>query len=107
VRRAVLLSIIVGRGLMDLAQSLREPVRPRRRVDWHWPLRLWAASTSLLTIQVWRNSFSFLKEATSAFFVTDLFELLLLYLTCAFALSDPEWERPQAGPGDSWRTEYS
>ena len=98
---AALLSIIVGLGLTDLAQSLRELVRPRRRVDWHWLPLLWAASTFLLTIQVWWNSFSFLKGATSAFFVTDLFELLLLYLTCAFALPDPEWERPRAGPSPS------
>jgi hypothetical protein len=93
---AALLSIIVGLGLTDLAQSLRELVRPRRRVDWHWLPLLWAATTFLLAIQIWWNSFSFLTEATPAFFVAYLLTFLLLYLTCAFALPDPEWEKSPA-----------
>jgi len=92
---AALLSIIVGLGLTDLAQSLRELVRPRRRVDWHWLPLLWAATTFLLTVQIWWNSFSFLTGATSAFFIAYLFTFLLLYLACAFALPDPEWEKSQ------------
>ena len=92
---AALLSIIVGLGLTDLAQSLRELVRPRRRVDWHWLPLLWAATTFLLAIQIWWNSFSFLTEATPAFFVAYLLTFLLLYLTCAFALPDPEWQKSQ------------
>ncbi len=93
---AALLSIIVGLGLTDLAQSLRELVRPRRRVDWHWLPLLWAATTFLLAVQIWWNSFSFLTGATPAFFIAYLLTFLLLYLTCAFALPDPEWERSQA-----------
>lgn len=93
---AALLSIIVGLGLTDLAQSLRELVRPRRKVDWHWLPLLWAATTFLLAVQIWWNSFSFLKRATPAFFVAYLLTFLLLYLTCAFALPDPEWEKSQA-----------
>jgi len=93
---AALLSIIVGLGLTDLAQSLRELVRPRRKVDWHWLPLLWAATTFLLAIQIWWNSFSFLTGATSAFFLAYLLTFLLLYLTCAFALPDPEWEKSQA-----------
>jgi len=98
---AALLSIIVGLGLTDLAQSLRELVRPRREVDWHWLPLLWAATTFLLAVQIWWNSFSFLTGATPEFFIAYLITFLLLYLTCAFALPDPEWEasRAESGPG--------
>jgi hypothetical protein len=98
---AALLSIIVGLGLTDLARSLRELVRPRRKVDWHWLPLLWAATTFLLAVQIWWNSFSFLTGATPAFFIAYLITFLLLYLTCAFALPDPEWEAAHArnGPG--------
>lgn len=98
---AALLSIVVGLGLTDLAHSLRELVRPQRRVDWHWLPLLWAATTFLLAVQLWWNSFSFMKRATSEFFFPFLIAFLLLYLTCAFALPDPEWERPRAGSGGS------
>jgi hypothetical protein len=91
-----LLSIIVGLGLTDLAQSLRELVRPRRRVDWHWLPLLWAATTFFLAVQIWWNSFSSLKGATPAFFIAYLPTFLLLYLACAFALPDPEWEKSKA-----------
>ena len=100
---AALLSIIVGLGLTDLAQSVRELVRPRRRVDWHWLPLLWAATTFLLAIQIWWNSFSFLTGATPAFFVAYLLTFLLLYLTCAFALPDPEWQKSQVAKNDSDR----
>ncbi len=92
---AALLSIIVGLGVTDLAQSVRELVRPQRTVDWHWLPLLWAATTLLLSIQLWWNSFSYVKEATSVFFLPFLGAFLFLYLTCAFALPDPEWERPR------------
>ena len=92
---AALLSIVVGLGLTDLAQSLRELVRPRREVDWHWLPLLWAATTFLLAVQIWWNSFSFLTGATPAFFIAYLLTFLLLYLACAFALPDPEWEKSQ------------
>ncbi|WP_263789963.1 hypothetical protein [Salinibacter sp.] len=90
---AALLSIIVGLGLTDLAKSLRELVRPHRRVDWHWLPLLWAATTFLLAVQIWWNSFSFLTGATAAFFIVYLLTFLLLYLACAFALPDPKWEK--------------
>ncbi|MFB6230913.1 MAG: hypothetical protein ABEL04_07125 [Salinibacter sp.] len=96
---AALLSIIVGLGLTDLAQSLRELVRPRRKVNWHWLPLLWAANTFLLAIQIWWNSFSLLTGATSKFFFPFLAAFLLLYLTCAFALPDPGWEDSRAEVG--------
>jgi hypothetical protein len=98
---AALLSIIVGLGLTDLAQSLRELVRPQRRVDWHWLPLLWAATTFLMAVQIWWNSFSFVTEATPAFFVVYLHTFLLLYLTCAFALPDPEWQKSQVAKNDA------
>lgn len=97
---AALLSIIVGLGVTDLAQSFRELVRPRRTVTWHWLPLLWAATTLLMAIQLWWNSFSFLKGAISQFFLPFLVSFLFLYLTCAFALPDPEWERPGADTED-------
>jgi hypothetical protein len=97
---AALLSIIVGLGVTDLAQSVRELVRPRRTVNWHWLPLLWAATTFLMAIQLWWNSFSFLTGAISQFFLPFLVSFLFLYLTCAFALPDPEWERPEAEPED-------
>jgi len=90
-----LLSIIVGLGLTDLAQSVRELVRPRRPTNWHWLPLLWAASTFLLAVQLWWNAFSSIKDATAQFFFPYLTSFLLLYLTCAFALPDPEWEAPR------------
>lgn len=35
------------------------------------------------------------------FFFPYLTAFLLLYLTCAFALPDPEWEKPRASPEES------
>ena len=102
---AALLSIIVGLGLTDLAQSLRELVRPQRTVNWHWLPLLWAATAFLIAVQFWWNSFPFLKEATSAFFLPYLVAFLLLYLTCAFALPDPEWQRPGAEAGGGFSVE--
>jgi H+/Cl- antiporter ClcA len=92
---AALLSIIVGLGVTDLAQSVRELVRPQRTVDWHWLPVLWAATTLLIAIQLWWNSFSFLSESVSVFFFPFVGQFLFLYLTCAFALPDPEWQKPQ------------
>ncbi|MCS3785077.1 hypothetical protein [Salinibacter ruber] len=102
---AALLSIIVGLGLTDLAQSLRELVRPRRTVNWHWLPLLWAATAFLLAVQFWWNSFSFLKGATSEFFLPYLVAFLLLYLTCAFALPDPGWEPPGSETGGGFSIE--
>jgi hypothetical protein len=88
---AALLSIIVGLGLTDLARSLRELVRPRRKVNWHWLPLLWAANTFFLAIQIWWNSFSLLTGATSTFFFPFITAFLFLYLACAFSLPDRRW----------------
>lgn len=88
-----LVSIIVGLGLTDLAQSLRELVRPGRTVHWHWLPLTWAVIAFLLIVQIWWQSFGLLKaEALShaAVFTPVLLGFLLLYLICAFALPDPD-----------------
>jgi len=92
---SALFSIIVGLGVTDLARSVRELVRPKRTVDWNWLPLLWAATTLMAAIQLWWNSFDSFNEATSVFFFPFLAAFLVLYLTCAFALPDPKWERPQ------------
>lgn len=89
-----LVSIIVGLGLTDLVQSLRELVRPGRPVRWHWLPLTWAAIVFLLILQVWWQAFRFLRDevlAHVAAFAPVLLAFLLLYLLCAFALPDPEW----------------
>ncbi len=45
-----LISIIVGLGLTDLAQSIRELIRPGHSVRWDGLPLGWAAFTFLLTI---------------------------------------------------------
>lgn len=89
-----LISIIVGLGFTDLAQSLRELVRPSRRVKWHWLPLLWVANTFLIALQLWWVSFDVLQSAVFGRPLAFLPYLLLfvgLYLTCAFALPDLRW----------------
>jgi hypothetical protein len=102
-----LLSIIVGLGLADLARSVRNLVRPRQPVRWHWLPLAWVIITFLmvanfwwgyydgLQLDVWRNYFAFLLL---------LGEVMSLYLVCAFALPDlqrggPMSPSPPPDPG--------
>lgn len=96
---AALLSIIVGLGLTDLARSLRELIRPRRKVNWHWLPLLWATNTFLLAIQIWWSSFTLLIEATSTFFFPFVIAFLFLYMSCAFSLPDRRWKDSRAEAG--------
>lgn len=89
-----LISIIVGLGLTELARSLRELVRPSRRVRWHWLPLLWAATLFLLILQVWWSSFRVLQQEVFQSALAFLPYALLfvgLYLLCAFALPDEDW----------------
>lgn len=91
-----LVSIIVGLGLTDLAQSLRELVRPSRTVRWHWLPLTWAAIALTGIVQIWWSCFQFLQEpmfSRAAVFFPVLLAFLLLYLICAFSLPDLEWIR--------------
>lgn len=89
-----LISIIVGLGITDLAQSLRELVRPSRPVRWHWLPLLWVVNIVLIVLQLWWASFSLLQlevfsEALAFFPILLLFAGL--YLASAFALPDLRW----------------
>ncbi|MEF8939487.1 MAG: hypothetical protein V5A22_06545, partial [Salinivenus sp.] len=89
-----LISIIVGLGFTDLAQSLRELVRPSRPVKWHWLPLLWVANIFLIVLQLWWVSFDVLQSAVFGRALAFLPYLLLfvgLYLACAFALPDLRW----------------
>ena len=91
-----LVSIIVGLGLTDLAQSLRELVRPSRSVRWHWLPLAWAGITFTVVLQIWWSSFRALQDpmfSRAVAFFPVLLGFLVLYLICAFALPDPEWEQ--------------
>ncbi len=97
-----LISIIVGLGLTELAQSVRELIRPGHSVRWDGLPLGWAAFTFLLTILLWWQGFAALEnpdatgDATGEagpLFLSALLIFLLLYLCCAFALPDPDWER--------------
>ncbi|MCS3671849.1 hypothetical protein GGQ21_002519 [Salinibacter ruber] len=97
-----LISIIVGLGLTDLAQSVQELIRPGHTVRWDGLPLGWAAFTFLLTILLWWQGFATFEnpdatgDATGEagpLFLSALLIFLLLYLCCAFALPDPDWER--------------
>jgi hypothetical protein len=87
----VLIAIVVGLGVTDLAESIRDLLHPGRPVRWHWlPLTwclivvltvvsAWWGFSLFLQARVWRSPFAFLL----IFFLT-----LSLYLLCAFALPD-------------------
>lgn len=96
-----LISIIVGLGLTDLAQSLRELVRPGSTVQWHWLPLLWAANVFLIIVQLWWASFNILQRAVFGRALVFLPFLLLfvgLYLACAFSLPDLEERTSAASP---------
>jgi len=92
-----LLSLIVGIGLASLARSLRNLVGPRQTVRWHWLPLAWVIITFLivanlwwgyydgLVLDVWENYFAF---------IILLGEVMSLYLLCAFALPDLDWDDP-------------
>lgn len=89
-----LISIIVGLGITDLAQSLRELVRPSRPVRWHWLPLLWTVNMVLIVLQLWWVSFRLLQLELFGNALAFLPILLLftgLYLASAFALPDLRW----------------
>ena len=90
-----LISIIVGLGLADLARSLRDLVRPDRAVRWHWLPLVWAGIVFLIVLQLWWTSFRLLQAEVFGqvlVFLPYLLSFLVLYLACAFALPDSDWE---------------
>jgi len=99
-----LLSIILGLGLTDLAQSLRNLVRPVPPVRWHWLPLLWVVFALLLVINIWWGAYDLLQAdiwANPVAFLLVVLMGLCLYLVCAFALPDVQWESPSAEPAST------
>ena len=95
-----LISIIVGLGITDLAQSVRELVRPSRAVDWHYLPVLWVGNVVLILLQFWWASFNLLQEPAFGrplVFLPYLLTFVGLYLACAFALPDLDWNQNERG----------
>lgn len=91
----VLVSILAGLGLADLTESLRDLVPPEMDVRWHglpvvqavivvgYVLMVWWTFFRLLRTKMWHRPVAFLPI---------LLTVLMLYLLCAFALPDADWE---------------
>jgi len=97
----VLVSIIVGLGVTDLAQSLRDLIHPDRPVRWHWLPLAWSLAAILMVVASWWGFFDLLQArvwASPVAFLLVLVTALSLYLLCAFALPDldgpPEADDP-------------
>lgn len=98
----VLVSIIVGLGITDMAENVRDLIHPDQGVRWHWLPLTWSFAAILMVVASWWGFFYFLqaKVWTSPIaFLLILFTALSLYLLCAFSLPDldgqPESERPE------------
>ena len=104
-----LISIVVGLGLTDLAQSFRELLRPGHPVRWNALPLAWSAFIFLTTVLLWWNGFGVLKEKEEAgpFFLMFLLVFFLLYLCCAFALPDPNWTSGSSTQADSRQSPLS
>jgi len=91
----VLVSIIVGLGVTDLAKSVRDLLHPDQPVRWHWLPLTWALAAILMVVGAWWGLYRFLQAdvwTQPAAFLLILFMSLCLYLLCAFAL--PELDGP-------------
>jgi hypothetical protein len=60
-----LISIIVGPGVTDFAQNVRELVRPSRPTRWPDLPLLWAGNVMLVRLQFWWASFSAFRNRCS------------------------------------------
>ena len=87
----VLVSIIVGLGVTDLAKSIRDLLHPERPVRWHWLPLTWAAVAILMVVVTWWAFFRVLQAevwSSPQAFLLILAATLNLYFLCAFALPD-------------------
>jgi len=91
----VLVSIVVGLGVTDLAESVRYLIHPDQSVRWHWLPLTWGIAALLMVVACWWGFFDFLQaevwQSPVAFLIV-LFAALSLYLLCAFALPDLDWK---------------
>ena len=94
---SVLLAILVGLAIADLATSFHKLMRARHRVAWDWMSLALALVMLLETVLFWWGSFQWYR-ATSAIsigaFLPDLGLFLLLFLAVAAVLPD---DVPAAG----------
>ncbi len=91
----VLVSIVVGLGVTDLAESVRYLINPDQSVRWHWLPLTWSVAALLMVVACWWGFFDFLKAEvwrSPVAFMLILFTSLSLYLLCAFALPDIDWK---------------
>jgi len=91
----VLVSIVVGFGVTDLAESVRYLIHPDQSVRWHWLPLTWGLAALLMVVACWWGFFDFLQAdvwRSPVAFLLVLFTALSLYLLCAFALPDLDWK---------------
>lgn len=91
----ILVSIIVGLGITDMAESVRDLLHPDRSVRWHWLPLVWTLVALLMVVGAWWGLYRFLQAdvwTQPVAFLLILFTSLCLYLLCAFAL--PELDGP-------------
>ncbi|WP_103028682.1 hypothetical protein [Salinibacter altiplanensis] len=91
----VLVSILVGLGLADLTESLRDLVLPETNVQWHGLPVAWAVIVLGYVLTVWWTFFRLLRTEMwhhPVAFLPILLTVLTLYLLCALALPDADRE---------------
>jgi hypothetical protein len=96
-RVAVLIAIVLGLALAELASSFHRLMRAGKRVRWDWMSPALAVLMLLETIQFWWISQAWYANATDfrlIEFLPRLVILLLIYLLAAAALPD---EVPEKG----------
>jgi len=91
----VLVSILVGLGLADLTESLRDLVLPERNVQWYGLPVAWAVIVLGYVLVAWWTFYQLLQSEVwhrPLTFLPVLLTTLTLYLLCAFALPDADRE---------------
>lgn len=89
----ILVSIVVGLGIADLAESVRDLLHPARPVRWHWLPLTWVLTIVLTVVAAWWGFSLFLQAdlwRSPLAFLLVFFMTLSLYLLCAFVLPDLE-----------------
>jgi len=87
----LLVSILVGLGLADLAKSMRNLLLPEMSVRWHWLPVMWAVIVLGYVLMAWWTFYRLLRVEVwhhPVIFLPVLLSALALYLLCAFALPD-------------------
>jgi len=88
---SVLLAIVAGLALTDLAISFHKLLRARKRVDWDWVSLALAFVMLMEVVLFWWGSFQWYRTATTLSiggFLPDLALFLMLFLAVAAVLPD-------------------